>query len=147
MSAKEFTIVRDLEGSPERVWQAWIDPAQMTAWMHPRGFHTPLEQIAVDARVGGSYAYTMVDDETGQAYPSAGEFLELDEPHRISMSWGSPGDAVADAPRITVELEPREGGRTRLTFTLQGIAGQPGDDDVYDGWDEALANLRSALQS
>jgi hypothetical protein len=56
------------------------------------------------------------------------------------MSWGHPTDSIEDAMQITVDLEP-VGGRTRMTFTLQGVEGAPGDGFIYDGWDEALASL------
>jgi uncharacterized protein YndB with AHSA1/START domain len=146
MTPKEFTIVRELDAPPQRIWDAWVDPDQMAAWMQPDGATTSRESIAVDLRVGGRYAYTMVNDTTGEAYPAGGEYLELEEPNRLVMSWGEVDDSVQDAMRITVQLEPVEG-RTRLTFTLQGAEGAPGDDDVYDGWDAALANLRTALGS
>ena len=43
-------------------------------------------------------------------------------------------------PLITVELAEHgvSGDQTHLTFHLRGIAGAPGDDNVHDGWSEAL---------
>ena len=45
---------------------------------------------------------------------------------------------------MTVTLTERDG-RTELVFSLRGIAGRPGDGHVYDGWDQALDSLESAL--
>jgi uncharacterized protein YndB with AHSA1/START domain len=141
MTEKEFTIVRELDATPDRVWSAWVESDQLARWL-PDGVSTPRETVHVDLRVGGTYGYTMINNETGDHYPTGGEYLEIDEPHRLVMSWGHPGDAVEEAPRITLELEPLDGGRTRLSFTLQGFAGAaPGDNNVYDGWDQALASL------
>jgi hypothetical protein len=36
-------------------------------------------------------------------------------------------------------------GRTELVFSLRGIAGHPGDGNVYDGWDQVLDSLASAV--
>ncbi|GAB2598834.1 SRPBCC family protein [Pseudactinotalea suaedae] len=139
MTSKEFTIVREFDATPDRIWSAWVEPDQMAHWL-PDGVSTPRESISVDLRVGGRYAYTMINDETGATYPTGGEYIELEAPHRLVMSWGHPTDSIEDAMQITVDLEP-VGGRTRMTFTLQGVEGAPGDGFIYDGWDEALASL------
>jgi uncharacterized protein YndB with AHSA1/START domain len=135
---KRFTIVRDLPAPPSRVWRSWTDPDDMAGWL--AGMNASRESISVDARVGGRYAYTMVNAETGEAFPTGGEYLELDEPHRLVLTWGNPDDATDDAARLTVELEPHGDG-TRMTFTCEGIDGAPGDGYVHDGWVEALGHL------
>ncbi|NLE79006.1 MAG: SRPBCC domain-containing protein [Rhodococcus sp.] len=140
MTNKEFTIVRDLDAVPDRVWEAWTDPELMAQWMHPNGVHTPRESVSSDVRVGGRYAYTMVHDETGTEYPTGGQYLELDRPRLLVCTWGLPDDPVDTAPRVTVRLGPTDAG-TRMTFTCVGIEAHPGDDNVYDGWSEALDNL------
>lgn len=139
MTTKEFTIIREFDATPDRVWQAWVEPDQMAQWL-PDGVSTPRETISVDLRVGGKYAYTMVNNESGERYPTGGEYIELDAPHRLVMSWGNPNDSLEEAMRIAIDLE-RIGDRTRMTFTLQGAEGAPGDGYIYDGWDQALASL------
>lgn len=146
MTDKEFTIVREFDATPDRVWSAWVDPDQMVHWL-PDGVSTPRESVHVDLRVGGTYGYTMINVETGARFPTGGEYVEIDEPRRLVMSWGHPTDSVEESPRITLELEPLDGDRTRLSFTLRGIDGAPGDGDVYDGWDEALASLARWVSS
>jgi len=139
MTGKEFTIVREFDATPDRIWAAWVEPDQMAHWL-PDGVSTPRESISVDLRVGGKYTYTMINDETGATFPTGGEYLELDAPRRLVMSWGNPTDSIEEAMRITVALEPI-GDRTRMTFNLQGAEGVPGDGWIYDGWDQALASL------
>ena len=139
MTAKEFTIVREFDATPDRVWSAWIEPDQMAHWL-PDGVSTPRESISVDLRVGGKYEYTMVNSETGEKFHTGGEYIELDAPRRLVMSWGNPSDSLEDAMRIAIDLEPL-GDRTRMTFNLQGVEGVPGDGWIYDGWDQALSSL------
>ncbi len=100
----------------------------------------------IDARVGGQYAYTMIAPD-GAEYPTAGEYLEVAAPERLVFTWGSPGDERAFVPVITVELAAHgESGRqTLMTFHVRGYAGEPGDDDVYDGWDQAFDLLDAHL--
>jgi uncharacterized protein YndB with AHSA1/START domain len=145
MITKEFTIVREFDATPDRVWDAWVEPDHMARWL-PDGVSTPRGSISVDLRVGGKYAYTMINDETGETYPTGGEYIELDPPHRLVMSWGKPTDSLEEAMRIAIDLEPL-GDRTRMTFNLQGVEGAPGDGWIYDGWDQALASLTRWLAS
>lgn len=145
MTAKEFTIVREFDATPARVWAAWVDPDQLARWL-PDGVSTPRESVTIDLRAGGVYTYTMINDQTGDHYPTGGEYIEIDEPHRLVMSWGHPGADLEEAMRITLDLEPAGGG-TRMTFQLQGAAGAPGDGYVYDGWDQALTSLQAWVQS
>jgi uncharacterized protein YndB with AHSA1/START domain len=139
-----FTLVRDFDATPEEIWSAWTDPDEIAQWWHPRGASTPRDSVRVDARVGGRYTYTMVNDETGDAYPTGGVYLELRPFERLVFTWGDP-DAT-EAPVATVTLAPN-GDRTRMTFDLRGVEGRPGDGFFYDGWDSALDVLAEHLSS
>lgn len=138
--AKGFTLVRDFDATPQDLWRAWTDPDEAAAWWHPSGVHTPRETVAIDARVGGRYAYTMVNDETGEQYPTGGVYREVVEPERLVFTWGYPDADPDDAPLITVTLAPTDAG-TRMTFDLRGYDAERGDGNVYDGWDSALDEL------
>jgi uncharacterized protein YndB with AHSA1/START domain len=134
---KGFTIVRDFEATPAQVWQAWTDPDEAAAWWHPKGLRTPRENVTIDARVGGRYAYTMVNDATAQEYPTGGVYREVTPLERLVFTWSHPEHDPDTAPLITVTLTPI-GDRTRMTFTLQGVDAQPGDGYMHDGWSSAL---------
>ncbi|AJE82339.1 MULTISPECIES: SRPBCC domain-containing protein [Streptomyces] len=142
--SRGFSITRVLDAPRPLVWQAWTDPEELAHWFHPRGMTSPREDIHVDLRVGGRYGYVMVADGTGERVPTGGVYLEIEEPERLVFTWAAPEDPVEDSPVITVVLA-EIGGKTELTFRLQGIAGHPGDGFVYDGWIEALDQLTGAL--
>lgn len=143
-TAAEFTITRLLDAPRELVWRAWTEAAELTHWHHPQGVSTPIESIAFDVRDGGHYRYTMVDDTTGEEYPTGGVFLEVVWPERLVFTWARPDDPVETAPVATVTLT-EHGERTELVFHLRGLVGHPGDENVYDGWHEALATLADHL--
>jgi uncharacterized protein YndB with AHSA1/START domain len=136
----EFTLTRLLDAPPELVWRAWTDPAELARWHHPRGVAIPSESISADVRQGGRYRYTLVVIATGEEYPTGGVYLEVDEPERLVFTWAKPSDPVEDAPVVTLDLR-RRGAQTELTFHLRGLSGFAGDDNVYDGWSEALDML------
>lgn len=142
---KGFTLVRTLSAPRESVWEAWLDPGRIAQWWHPHGATTPRDSVEVDARVGGIYRYTMVNDEDGTSVTTGGVYLELSPPSRLAFTWGEPGSDPADTPVITITLEPHAGG-TRLTFDLRGVEGGPGDGYVHDGWVSTLDSLAQHLR-
>jgi uncharacterized protein YndB with AHSA1/START domain len=136
---KQFTITRVFDAPRELVWQAWTDPEEAAVWWHPRGVETPRESVHIEARVGGRYSYTMIGPDRTE-YPTAGVYREIDAPERLVFTWGSPGDDDDLAPVISIDLAEHgpAGEQTLMTFHLRGIDGRPGDENVYDGWDQAF---------
>ncbi|GGA75077.1 activator of HSP90 ATPase [Pseudoclavibacter endophyticus] len=134
----EFTITRTFDAPRDLVWQAWTDEAEMAQWLHPFGVST--DGVSQDLAVGGRYRYTMTNTETGETFPTGGEYLEIEPKTRLVFTWGDPDAPAADAPVITLTFTEL-GAQTELVFHLSGIDGKPGDGWVYDGWDEALTNF------
>ena len=96
--------------------------------------------VSADVRVGGRYRYTMTNTETGQQFPTGGEYLEVDPMGRLVLTWGDPDAEVEGTPVLTLTFTP-QGDKTELVLHVLGYDGKPGDGFVYDGWDEALTNL------
>ena len=138
----EFTITRVFDAPRELVWRAWTQDSELGQWLHPFGVST--ESVSFDVRVDGRYTYTMTNEQTGEKFPTGGTFLEVEPFDRLVFTWGEPGTPVQSAPVITLQFNER-GQQTELVFHLRGIAGQPGDNNVYDGWDEALSNFGKHL--
>jgi uncharacterized protein YndB with AHSA1/START domain len=95
--------------SPERVWRALVEPAELAAWLMPNDFA---------AEVGHEFSL-----ETGDAHVGTirAEVLEVDEPKLLRCRWsGGFGDTI-----VTFELFS-EGDGTRLRV-------------VHDGWTEPVA--------
>lgn len=142
----EFTITRTLDAPRELVWRAWTEPEQLVQWLHPLGCTTPRESLAFDVRKGGKYTYTMVVDDTGDKYQTGGEFLEVVPPERLVFTWGIPENPTVKDPVATVTFTS-EGTKTRMEFHLRGVESQPGEDGVYDGWNETLEILATYVKS
>jgi uncharacterized protein YndB with AHSA1/START domain len=143
---KSFTITRVFDAPRETVWRAWTDPDEAPYWLRPRSLTTPREHVDFDVRPGGSYRYTMVAAD-GTEYPTAGIYRELSPFDRLVLTWGGVDDADDERPLITVELADHgdSGTQTQMTFRLDGAAGEPGDNYMYDGWAEAFDLLAERL--
>jgi len=130
---KELTIVRVFDADVATVWHAWTDGAEWTHWMHPRGVSLPQDTVSVDLRVGGRYAFTMVNDTTGDRYPTGGTYLDVVEGERLRYTWGDPDDPVDAAPVITLDFRA-VGEQTEVSFRLEGITDELLAARVDSGW-------------
>jgi len=84
---KGFTLVREIAATPAELWEAWTNPDEAAGWWHPRGVSTPRASVRIDARVGGTSEYTMVNEETGQEYPTVGEYRVVVPIQRLVFTW------------------------------------------------------------
>jgi uncharacterized protein YndB with AHSA1/START domain len=143
-ASKGFTLVRTFEATPEETWKAWTDADSAAHWWHPSATSTPRETVEIDARVGGRYIYTMVNDATGDKVITGGVYREVAPFERLVFTWGHPNGDPDDTPIVTITLEPDHKG-TRMTFDLRGVDGTKGDGYFYDGWHEVLVSLGGFL--
>lgn len=133
------TIKRELvlRASPERVFAAWTDPAELSRWFGMRA--------EVDLRVGGRWRFVWTTGEHTEEH-ATGLYREIDPPRRLVYTWEDNG---AGPTVVTVDLTP-DGEHTRLRLTESGFG--EGDDwdrhyqDNSDGWTEELEELRAWVE-
>lgn len=126
----EYSMSIDIEAPPEVVFAHLVTPERMVTWMGERADLEPLPggRFAVD--IGG--------------VPFRGEYLEVEEPRRVVVSWGLAGsdDFPPGTSRVQFTLEPTSQGTT-LHLLHTGLP------DAYSvthgrGWDHYLGRLRQA---
>ena len=132
----ELQVVRTLDASPERVWRAFTTAAGLSAWMWPGSWQAVSE---VDLRVGGRYR--IASSQMGMAV--AGEFVALDEPHRLVQTWAWEGDP--EETLVTVTFEPSATGGTDLTILHERFESDEDRDNHLQGWNDCLDRLPAYL--
>jgi len=113
-----FVIERTYEASPERVFEAWSDPASKALWFGPP--QKPQGAYSLDFRVGGS-EHLKIPTPAGEIYSFDAVYQDIVPGQRIVYTY----DMHRDEDRIsvsvaTVEIEGIDAG-TRLTLTEQGV--------------------------
>ena len=108
------TVKHRLAASPERVYDAWLDPATIRKFLYTTAT-AEIVRCDVDARVGGKY--TIVDRRNGDDVLHEGTYLELERPRRIVFTLRVPRYSP-DEDRVTIELTPLANG-SELTLTTQ----------------------------
>ncbi|MFC7618762.1 SRPBCC domain-containing protein [Microlunatus sp. GCM10028923] len=128
MAAFETSI--EIEAPPEVVFEYLTTDAGMTAWM---GQHASL-----DPRPGGRFAVDIA------GYAIRGEYLHVEPPRRVVVSWGSVGAAELPPGSSTVEfvLTATAGG-TLVELTHADLP-EPDLPGHQDGWQHFLPRLRIA---
>lgn len=106
MDARTLATERLFAAPPQRLWQAFADPAQLARWWGPAGFRNEFE--CCEFRVGGDWRFTMVGPD-GQRHANTSRFVVLEPPRRLVIE--------VNAPHFTLTLELRpEGAGTRLLW-------------------------------
>ena len=149
---EQLVIERTIAASPERIFDAFTDPAQLVKWWWPNGFTCP--SADVDLRVGGAYRIAMewpdfIPAEARFSHYLAGEYFEIDRPHRLLMSARAVNDQQGElfATLLEVTFEARDGG-TALTVRQSYFEPLPPPEAMggaEQGWSEQLDKLERLL--
>jgi uncharacterized protein YndB with AHSA1/START domain len=110
---------RRFAAPPERVFEAWADPAPARQWLLT-GLIGEISALEMDARIGGVYRLI------GDRREALGEFLELDRPRRLGMTFGVPAQGPS-RERLVAEIAP-SGTGLELSLTREGLPTEIGQE-------------------
>lgn len=136
-----LVVTKIIPASPERLFAAWTEPAQLKQWWGPESV-TCIE-AEVDLRVGGRY-------RIGNRFPDgslvwiSGRFQLIDAPRKLVYSWQVGG--TADEELVTVSFEPTIDGQTKVTVVHERIPDQRTRIRHQRGWVGCLGKLASHLK-
>ncbi len=136
----EFTVTHSFRHPPERVFDAWLDPAVARRFL----FATPTGEMIraeTDPRVGGHFTFVDRRPDMGDVLHT-GEYLEIDRPRRLVFTFGVP-KFDPGFTRVEVEITPTAGGcDVRLT---QRDTPDEWVEPSTQGWTMILGALEAAL--
>ncbi|HEY7149172.1 MAG TPA: SRPBCC family protein [Gaiellaceae bacterium] len=128
-----------IRATPEQVWDAITKPEFTTKYFHGTRIDSTFEPGTPYLSVAGSD--TVVD----------GEILESDPPKVLKHTWRALYDPEMGAEphsRVTWEIEPQEGGVTKLTVTHDQLEASPKTaEGVAGGWEYILSGLKTLLET
>jgi uncharacterized protein YndB with AHSA1/START domain len=131
----EVEVTQRIAASPSTVFSYLVEPSKFSAWM---GVGAEL-----DPRPGGRVRID-VDGE----HIAAGEFVEVEPPHRVVMTWGWENSDAVPPGSTTVEISlTPDGDATILRLRHLGL---PSDDQRQShraGWNLYVGKLAAILNS
>lgn len=147
---RSVTIERVYHTSPERLFQAWTDPALVCQWLAPGPMKCSVP--VYDVRKGGRWRIEMSGrgpDGKQMSMAYEGTFDEVTPGKRVVMLWppAMPSvDPEADDPPsvVVVTFTPVSGG-TLLRLTQDGMPNKEGAGNAAYGWESAFEKLAAIL--
>ena len=114
---------------PETVFPYFTDPGRYIQWM---GSDATLEPVP-----GGSYRVRMRD-----GVEAAGQFVEVDPPHRLVFTWGWTHDPAVPpgTTRVVITLHAEQDG-TRVVLRHHDLPDGGQRDHHGKGWEVYLSRL------
>ena len=137
----------------ERVWDALLDPTQLTQWLPPEGMTGRFDHF--DPRPGGSYRLVLTyDDSSSSSGKTTADtdavdvrFVEVDPPTRVvqAVDFASDDPAFAGTMTMTWDLRAQDGG---TLVAIRAVDVPPGisAEDHAAGLSSSLLNLRAFLE-
>jgi uncharacterized protein YndB with AHSA1/START domain len=136
-----LTHVRRIRAAPAKVYAAFVEPDEIIHWWGPDA--GPTLSAETDVRVGGRFRVVFRTMD-GDVHESLGEYLELDPPRRIVMSWW--WSRTPDLrSRVTITIEPMAAG-SELTVVHEGFIDTEPPYTHDEGWAGALGRLQTHLE-
>ena len=130
-----------IKASPEQIWEAITKPEFTGKYFYGSHVESTLD-------VGSPFTGWSPDHE--QQWMD-GEVLESDPPRKLSYTWRSLWDdeqAAEEPSRVTWEIEPAEGGVTKLTVVHDQLESSPKTSaSVAGGWSYILSGLKTLLET
>ena len=125
-----------IRATPEQIWDAITKPEFTEQYFHG---------VRIEVRDGKRTSHLR-----DQAWEEA--VLEADPPRRLVHGWVSyyDGDLAAEpSSRVTWEIEPQDGGYTRLTVVHDELEDSPktASSVAGTGWMGVLSSLKSFLET
>lgn len=106
-------VIQRFKVSPERVFDAWLDPQLIGQWMFgPNLRDEEIVSLSVDPRVDGSFSFVVRRQE--QELDHVGEYLEIIRPNYLSFTWGIKGTGASS--RVMIDIMP-DGSGSKLVLT------------------------------
>lgn len=133
-----------LKAPPERVFDAWTDPALLLQWWGPEGTTTP--EHLWDLRVGGRWR-TAMQRANGERNTASGVYTLIERPRRLTLTWaweqadGSRGHETI----VDVRFEAVETG-TRLLLEQKRFANAEQRGFHSQGWESSFRKLQAFVE-
>jgi uncharacterized protein YndB with AHSA1/START domain len=134
-------LVRRIAARPAIVFEALVTADGIRSWWGPDD--CPAISAEADARVGGGFRVRFRTAD-GLEHECAGEFLEIERPERVVMSWRWTQNGQIDehdkVSRVEIRVRAIDTG-TELTLVHSLLSNEDSARAHEGGWDGALQKL------
>ena len=137
----EAVLVRRIAARPAIVFDALVTADGIGSWWGPDDL--PVISATAEPRVNGEFRVRFRRAD-GREHQCAGEFLEIDRPKLVVMSWrweeGGEPDEANNVSRLEFQLRAIDTG-TELTLIHSALQSEASARSHESGWGGALRKL------
>lgn len=136
-------VVRRFQASPERVFDAWLQPAMARQFLFATA-EGEMQKVEIDARIGGGF---VIVERRGEVLAEHyGIYLEIDRPRRLVFAF-SAEKPDPDADRVAIDIVAHGSG-CELTLTHH-MAPEWKDyvERTQSGWTSIVEGLARVLEA
>jgi uncharacterized protein YndB with AHSA1/START domain len=130
----------EIEASPDEVWGALTDPAQIKKYMFG-------SDVETDWKPGSQIVWK--GEYEGKNYEDKGEILEVEPERRLKMTHFSAMSGDEDVPEnyhtLVYELDERDGG-THVSLSQDNNSSEEAAEHSRANWEKMLAGLKQVVE-
>ena len=141
-----LVITRSFDAPRERIFDAWLDPAQIAKWIGPRSIRA--ETLESSAKVGGLYRIHMRGTDGSDGPIVSGVYREIVRPERLVFSWAwetAHSQGMAGDETVVTLIFRERGGKTEMILRHEGFATKESRDSHDKGWNGSFDKLAELL--
>jgi uncharacterized protein YndB with AHSA1/START domain len=142
-NAGELTIRRTYDAPRELIFECMTKPEHLTHFWGPTGTSAPIDRIKVDLRPGGVFETVMVNDATGEEYPSRGMYTEIDPPNKLV--WTEPD--VEGGMTTSTTFVDLGNGRTEVVIHQTNVPEMYRSPEAQAGFNSSLDRFAAYVAS
>ena len=149
-ATQELVMTRIFDAPRELVYQAFLDPDQLSQWFGPVGYSVPRDTVSVDARPGGYQRFVMVNDENSNERSEIDATLTEVVENELIVGHqdveGIPGFEGIAKFTLRVAFYSEPDGKTRLELR-QGPYTDAVAGNARLGWESSFTKLDALLKA
>ncbi len=142
----EVVVTRVFNAPRALVFSFWTAPEYLAKWWGPEGFQLPLQDVAVERRVGGRYQLHLVEMATGAEVWVHGEIVEFAEPEVLAIQMSVPQPIGLPPMKTVVHVQFEDlGEKTRVTLRQGPFTTAEQREQTTAGWGQSFDKLDQLL--
>lgn len=136
MNELEVKINKVISAPIEKVFDAWLNPINLSKFMQPMDGMSDAEVIN-DPKVGGKFTIVMIAGDNKM--PHEGEYLEIDRPNKLVFTWET--SFSADGSTVTLNLSEVDSTHTKIDLIHRKFIDEETRTNHEGGWTGILNTL------
>ena len=137
LSPTSLRLSCHFKASPERVFEAWTNPAHIAKWFHPED-NVYCNEAEVDPQLGGKYRIVLTTPKGPVA--AFGDYTIFDRPTQLQMNWQWDHEGQSYISRLNLDMKP-SGDGTDFTMTHDRFVDEEARDMHQQGWTGCLKTM------